>query len=126
MQKKISLKKKLNNILLKKKLELNKFSLVLKNKIKIKKNYNQNFFTKIVLKMKLIKTIANKNILHYPLKFYFFKKFDIYNNFIKKNLKFIIIIKIQKYILKKKNWNIFLLSKNQIHFLNYNYLFFFN
>lgn len=126
MQKKLSIKKKLNNTLYKKKLESNNFALVLENSFKKANITNKILFTKILLKNSYLTKFSKKNILHFPLNFYFFKSFNEYTIFIKKHFKHINILKIKNKIFKKKILSNFFLFNNPANFLNINYSCFFN
>ena len=102
MQKKLSIKKNLNNTLYKKKLESNNFALVLENSFKKPNSANKILFTKILLKNSYLTKFNQENILHFPLNFYYFKSFNEYTIFIKKYFKYINILKIKNKVFKKK------------------------
>lgn len=126
MKKQISVKKKLNNFLLKKKLTLNNFALIVENSLTTKETYNKNYFTKNALNENYIIKISHTIKLHFPLNVYFFKTFKAYKTFIKIYFKEINILKIQNKFLQKTGLNFFFFSSTQTNFLNLNCFFFFS
>lgn len=114
MKKNYPVKKSLNNSFLKKKLKSNNFALVLGSSIVISGvSLNQNFLTKNSANNNYFSNLYTLLKPHFPLNFYFFKKINGYNIFIKNNFKNINIFKIINKFLKKLWLNKFFFSNPQ-------------
>lgn len=125
MQKKYSLKKQLNNSLLKKKVKINAFALILENSTNIKKLCNKNFFTRNALNNDYLARVSKLIKLHPPLNFYFFKRFKNCSLFIVNYIKYVNTIKIKNKFFKKLWVKNFIFSKTQTFFFNLNCFLFF-
>jgi len=122
MLKTITLKKKINNSLLEKKLIENQFCVLIYTTTKVEMNKNQVSFTKLALKNNFLKNIFKKNKFHFPLTFIFFKEYDAAIQFLKTNVKNSIMLKINNKMLKKKIINFVFFSKNYFEKIIFNYL----
>lgn len=121
MKNKYSLKKQLNNSLYKKKLDSNIFGLAIENLTEPTASSNKIRFTKALLKNRALIKILKTTNLNFPLNFVFFKTFETYKAFLKKNFNFINILKIKNKLLKTYFLNSNFFFQNQI-----NYFYFFN
>lgn len=121
MKNQYSLKKQLNSTLYKKKLDSNIFGLAVENLAESAINSNKIRFTKALLKNKALLKILKTTNLNFPLNIFFFKTFEAYKLFYKKNFRFINIIKIKHKLLKTYYLHSNFFFQNQI-----NYFYFFN
>ncbi len=122
MKTKISLKNQISITFFQEILKTNKFALLFENLNKIKTVKNKIFFTKISLKINILKYFFKKNISHFPLQFIYFYKHAEYLNFIKKNLKQIIIFKIKKKLIKKNLLNFYFFSNQYLKIINFKFI----
>jgi hypothetical protein len=122
--KKNPIKNNLNNSLLKKKLKLNNFALVLKNAAQIEKWHDKNFFTKSSLNNKYVINLTVHLKLHTPLNFFFFNTFKNYFIFVKQNFQNVNVFKVNNKFFKKAWLSNFFFSNSQIVFFKLNNFFF--
>lgn len=122
MLKQISLKKKLNDSLLNKKLIENHYGVIVHASKSVQIVKNQVSFTKLALKNEYLKSIFVNNKFHFPLTFIFFKEYNSTIQFVKTQLNQVIMLKLKNKMLKKKIINLSFLSKNYFEKLNFNYL----
>jgi hypothetical protein len=122
MLKAISLKKKLNDSLLNKKLVENHYGVIIHSAKSSQIINDQVSFTKLALKNKYLKAIFVNNKFHFPLTFIFYKNYETTINFVKTNFNKIIMLKLKNKMLKKRIINISFFSKSYFEKLNFNYL----
>jgi uncharacterized protein YueI len=122
MLKTITLKKKLNDSLLTKKLKENHYGLIL-NSFKSLQFKDQVSFTKLALKNQYLKSIFVNNKFHFPLTFVFFNNYTSTIQFLKTQVNRVIMLKLQNKMLKKNIIKNYLFSKNSFDKLNFNYIF---
>ncbi len=121
--KKISLKKKLNQALLNKKLIYNLYGVVLCMPKEIKIEGVKVIFNKTGLKNIYLSSFLKKTIVHFPLNFFFFTTYSNFLYFFKKYFNTITLIKYQNKLFKKHLINLFFFTNRFIEKGHYNFFF---
>jgi hypothetical protein len=103
MHKRSFLKKKINNSIYVKNFEFNSFGVILTVPVKSIGSPNSILFTKSILKSYYAKVLTPA--FHFPLKFYYFKFFQVAVIFFKKYYNFLGVIKIIHKLFNKQFLN---------------------